>query len=147
MKEKCRQIWNNEWKTARDRKTNKEIYRQTRLFYPCLARKIKDLQNQDRKNLGKVAGFLTGHCNVMYHNNNKDPDTFPNTLCRLCKAPESVETVWHLVARCAVMIPLRTELWNRYEIKSDEEFEWKFKDIERFIRNDRIQELLKWDSG
>ncbi len=95
--------------------------------------------------LGKIVGFLTGHCNVMYHNKNKDPNTFPDNKCRLCQADESIETVWHLVARCPVMISVRTKIWQRYDILSNEVFEWKLKDIRTFINDKRIKNLLKWN--
>ncbi len=141
IKSKSMEIWEKVWMSAKD-KNNKELYRQTRLFIQKPNNKAKKMGKYSRKTLGDIANFVTGHCNVMYHNNNKDPEKFPDVTCRLCEAPGSIETVWHLIARCAVMIPLRISIWKRYEIKDDELFEWEFKDILRFTKSEKIQSIL-----
>ncbi len=137
--------WDNEWRIARDTKSNKEMYRQTRLFYPKSDNRLKDIDKYDRKRLGMIAAFITGHCNLRYHNHNKEPELYPDRTCRLCQGLGSVETVWHLVARCPSLMTLRVNIWKRYEIKEDENIRWEIKDLERFILHDKIQSLLKWN--
>ena len=95
----------------------KGMYRQARLLYPEPKSKIKDLCTFNRKSLGQLVGFITGHCNVRYHRNNINPE-LEDQSCRL--RGEGIETSWHLIACCPSLIEIRTWLWQRYEIKPDE---------------------------
>ncbi len=142
VKEKCRKKWQERWSQARD-KDGKEMYRQTRLLYPKPEYKIKDLSSYDRKGLGQIVGLITGHCNVRYHRHNINPDAVADQRCRLCDSER--ETSWHLLARCPALIEIRNKLWQRYEIRPNENWEWKFKDMKKFVKQECIQRILKYE--
>ncbi len=136
--------WRTVWRNAKD-KDGKEMYRQTRLFYPEPKRKIKNLDTLNRKILGQIVGFITGHCNVRYHRYNMNPENVPDQTCRLCRSER--ETSWHLIARCPSLMELRLNLWHRYEIRPDEIWDWKFTEVKKFVKQNSIQRLLKYDPG
>jgi hypothetical protein len=94
----------------------------------------------DRKTIGKLVQFLTGHCFLLRHQICKiNPHAGLPVTCRLCKdAPETPE---HLIRGCPTLMTKRREIFNQESLEAN--FEWSIKQIQRFIEGSVVGNLLQ----
>lgn len=115
--------------------------RQTKLFFPGPSTKISQLLGSfDRKTLGRISEFITGHCNLNRHIHLTDPDHSP--ICRLCQLEEYEESPEHLILECPVT------LHHRWQINLAPEAQlinpkWNVNQIRDFITNEQIWRLME----
>lgn len=108
-------FFRHKWK-IRWQFTEKGDYLETKDWFAGPCNKIsKILKYHDRKTIGKLVAFLTGHCNLNHHlNRTRNLENRTNleeeALCRFCRLQS--ERPRHLVTNCPSLIDLRAEVYN-----------------------------------
>ena len=142
-----KEITNNKWQrrwqdfsvTQLRQSEEKLLYRQTKIFIRGPSEKLhRHIINQNRTQIRKLIGFITGHNNLKYHQ--KQQNIVNNDTCRLCGNAE--EQSWHLLSKCPSLNFARSQIFHEYSIEM-EDFKWEPKRIMNFIENTKVNDLLE----
>ena len=95
----------------------------------------------DRKNLGQMVQFLTGHNKLKRHKNIQDRvENFYS--CRLCEEDE--ESSFHVIAECPAMQTHRSKVFKTQgNRKLPNPPEWTVAQVEKFLRISPVGEMLE----
>ena len=121
------------------------MYRQSKFFFksPDL-QKAYNLMRVDRRTLGTVIQFVTGHAFLKRHEDvvNANSDEH-DTSCRLCNQGE--ETPFHLVMECEELFPARRKLFRNQPDRSSDPnctIRWNARALVQFINLNDVSNLL-----
>ena len=85
----------------------------TKIFFPQPREDIStEILRLDRDTLSLCIAFITGHNNLGYHHNLRDP--LVSNRCRFCQ--EEVESASHLLASCPRLNLLRFNIIGVYQL-------------------------------
>jgi hypothetical protein len=131
----CRQVhkaeflchWTDTWNRSID-------YRQTKYFSPNPDIQMsKSMLRQQKKVLGTLIRYITGHCYLNYHQSLQQPGISP--ICRLCGTDR--EESQHIIRSCPSLISLRlTCLWQRTITE-----EWCLQGLIDFLTSPQVEIL------
>ena len=116
--------------------------RQTKIWFPKPdVKKSSILLKMDRKNLGQMVQFLTGHNKLKRHKNIQDRvENFYS--CRLCEEDE--ESSFHVIAECPAMQTHRSKVFKTQgNRKLPNPPEWTVAQVEKFLRISPVGEMLE----
>jgi hypothetical protein len=85
-------VWQEEW-------NKHDKCGQTKVFFNTInTKKMAPLLGKcNRQTIGTIIQFITGHCFLLRHQNQKiNPQAGLPVICRLCKDPNTLETPEHL---------------------------------------------------
>ena len=145
--------WDRKWQTQGD-------CRQTFLFFPCIDRgKSKLMSKMNRKDLGGMVRYLTGHAHLRRHNkiantpqpqfvdqpqmqytlhdpdDNHQGEYDRDIVCRLCKLPGKEETPFHMATECLGAWQARRDILGSYSFEGEQVFRWKPKPLLKFFKH------------
>jgi ribonuclease HI len=104
--------------------------RQTKIFFPKPdKRKSNKLIKLDRQTYGQAFRWISGHSFHRYHNHLTNPDTYPSSLCKLCK--DEKEETHHLYAHCCGLAHLRMRVLGKSYLGQN--FEWTPQQLQNMI--------------
>jgi hypothetical protein len=99
----------------------------------------KLLKTSDRRTIGRLIQFITGHCNLHYHQKKLRNEL--DMSCRQCQ--EEDETPIHLIQYCKSLINTRRQFFNLQYVLHDN-FDWSTAQVLGFLHGSRIWGLLDW---
>jgi hypothetical protein len=96
-------VWQKEW-------NEHDKCGQTKVFFNTINTLLGKC---NRQTIGTIIQFITGHCFLLRHQNQKiNPQAGLPVICRLCKDPNTLETPEHLIRACPVLINRRREIFE-----------------------------------
>ena len=133
-------LWKRRWQKTCSPGPDQEC-RQTALWFPEPSDKLsKSLGKYNRKQLGRMVEFVTGHCNLNYQISHTDESH--SQICRLCQEDDSIESPEHLILECPVTLFHRMQVNLAPETK-DINPKWTPGQLWDFICNPMILDLLE----
>ena len=133
-------IWHSQHKLWNQKWHNEQAYRQTKIWYPDIPRKLSQrLCLEDRLFIKQFIALLTGHNEMNRHLN--VCDQFAPAFCRTCLLPGVEETSWHVIAECKALNRLRKECFGVIQITDPTG--WKYNSMRKFIQHEHICALLQ----
>ena len=133
----CLTKWKMEWISLNQ-------CRQSKMFMPQpFPKETNKILLLSRKDLGRLARFLTGHNFLRRHQAivNKLPSE--DAQCRFCNSDGVVEDSFHIIKRCPQFSELRKEVMGR-EFLTYEIIKWDI--IHEFISKEEVADLEEDDS-
>jgi hypothetical protein len=138
IKTKINEQWQIRW-------TKNPVCWQSKCFIQNISKNTnkfdKLLKTSNRDTIGKLIQFITGHCNLNYHQ--KKLITGLKLTCRFCQDKEEVETPIHLIQNCKSLIPTRREFFDLQSVLLDN-FDWSTMQLLGFLHDSQIWGMLDW---
>jgi hypothetical protein len=137
IKTKINEQWQKRWTE------NPKVCWQSKCLIQNIAQNVtkfdKLLKTSNRDTIGKLIQFITGHCNLNYHQKKLINEI--DITCRLCQ--EEDETPIHLIQDCKLLIRTRREFFDLQSVLLDN-FDWSTMQVLGFLHDSKIWGMLDW---
>ncbi len=128
-----RRVWETAWLAITQ-------CRQSKLFLSSIKPRLYQyMVSHDRKELGMLLRFITGHAFTQRHNHTCDPITFPDPTCRVCGGID-LETPIHVIAECDGLAQARHSVFGEHYLDAQGP-DWSPHKLLRFLKLPAVRTL------